>query len=593
MNILGVHTGHDAAAALFVNGELVASCKEERLTRMKNDGIKRRDSGRLLLYAVDEVLQIAGLNVSEIDMMVLSRSYLPARFFRKTARMIRDLPRRLRNKPFGLTMQMHRLNEKDEAAIIDIDKLKAELGLRDDCKVQFANHHFSHVLCSFRYTTWEKDALYISADGGGDFITYSAYGYDGEQLQCLQGGDQFIWQPLGNRYAASIGQAYSFVTRLLGFRPNRHEGKLTGLAAFGKPVFGEDIRSQFVISEDGSIESRFDSSAALLSYLKDLTARCTREEMASSIQYVTEHVLIDWIKVLMKRFPARYIGMSGGVFSNVRLNQFVAELEGVEDVFVFPAMGDEGLPVGNCVQGMINENGLASISRSVMRDVYLGREYSGEQLMRRAQERSFDVQSSVNAAVDAAALLAEDHIGAIFSQRMEMGPRALGARSIIASPSDRGLNDSLNDRLERTEFMPFAPYVLDEDAERVFDIDDRNRQACRFMTITTGVKEAFRDSIQAVVHVDNTARPQIVERDTNPLYYDILKNFRDQTGLPCLVNTSFNAHEEPIINTPDEALRALADRRIDFLVCDQGLIFRQGNTLVPRANSQSDSGVDA
>ena len=143
------------------------------------------------------------------------------------------------------------------------------------------------------------------------------------------------------------------------------------------------------------------------------------------------------------------------------------------------------------------------------------------------------------------------------------------------SPVDRGLNDSLNDRLERTEFMPFAPYVLDEDASRVFDINDVNREACRFMTITTDVKSDYRELIQAVVHVDYTARPQIVERETNPLYYDILRHFRDMTGIPCLVNTSFNAHEEPIINTPQEALKALYDKRIDFIVCDAGLVYRE------------------
>ena len=121
--------------------------------------------------------------------------------------------------------------------------------------------------------------------------------------------------------------------------------------------------------------------------------------------------------------------------------------------------------------------------------------------------------------------------------------------------------------------MPFAPFVLDVDAERVYDVDERNRYACRFMTITTKVKPEWADKIAAVVHVDGTARPQIIERETNPLYYDILAAFKGITGLPTLVNTSFNAHEEPIINTPEEALQALADNRIDFLVCDGGMVF--------------------
>ncbi|MDX1592843.1 MAG: carbamoyltransferase C-terminal domain-containing protein, partial [Gammaproteobacteria bacterium] len=241
--------------------------------------------------------------------------------------------------------------------------------------------------------------------------------------------------------------------------------------------------------------------------------------------------------------------------------------------FVCPPMGDEGLPVGNCIAGIAASRGLAAVPRRRLADAYLGRPYSGSELLAEARAGGFAVETPEGVAEAAAGLLADGRIGAIFAKSMEMGPRALGGRSILASPADRGLNDTLNERLERTEFMPFAPYVLDEDARRVFDIDDRNWEACRFMTITTGVKETFRPVMPAVVHVDHTARPQIIERETNPLYYDILRAFRDRTGIPCLVNTSFNAHEEPIINTPAEALRALADGRVDFLVCDAGLVF--------------------
>jgi carbamoyltransferase len=236
-------------------------------------------------------------------------------------------------------------------------------------------------------------------------------------------------------------------------------------------------------------------------------------------------------------------------------------------------MGDEGLPVGNIIEGIAATRGLAAVPRRRLADAYLGRPYSGDDLLAAARADGFAVETPDDVAGYTAGLLAEGGIGAIFAKSMEMGPRALGGRSILASPADRGLNDTLNERLERTEFMPFAPYVLDEDARRVFDIDDRNWEACRFMTITTGVKEAYRPLMPAVVHVDHTARPQVIERETNPLYYDILREFRDRTGIPCLVNTSFNAHEEPIINTPAEALRALADRRVDFLVCEAGLVF--------------------
>lgn len=153
---------------------------------------------------------------------------------------------------------------------------------------------------------------------------------------------------------------------------------------------------------------------------------------------------------------------------------------------------------------------------------------------------------------------------------MEFGPRALGARSVLASPHDKEINHSLNLRMERSEFMPFAPYVRDIDAQEVFNLPESFMEAAKFMTITCTVKDAWKDRIPAVVHIDNTARPQVITREENKLYYDILTAFKESTGLPVLINTSFNVHEEPIINTPAECARALIDDRVDAVVTEQG-----------------------
>jgi len=157
---------------------------------------------------------------------------------------------------------------------------------------------------------------------------------------------------------------------------------------------------------------------------------------------------------------------------------------------------------------------------------------------------------------------------------MEYGPRALGARSILANPSRRETHDLLNKRLARSEFMPFAPVIAADKASTVFDINEVNSYACRFMTITCNVKPQWRERIAAVVHIDGSARPQTIERETNPLYYDILAAFERESGLPVLVNTSFNVHEEPIVNKPSECLKALADGRIDFVVTTRGIYER-------------------
>ncbi len=570
MIILGIHTGHDAASALFVEGRLVAYCKEERLTRIKSDG------RRLLLGSISEVLEIAGISRDRVDAVCLSRMNLPIKYFRQTAKPVKTFFRRMKGKTMGVSSEQERLAEADVYKVIDEDKVRSDLGLRSDAKVYFANHHYSHVLGAFQFTTWEKDALYLSCDGGGDGAFYSAYGWDGKQLRCLYGGEETVVQNPQNS-AASIGLAYSAVTKHLGFRANRHEGKITGLAAFGIPVLAQKFYETFIVNEDGSISSTFPSMADWRAWMKAQARNISREDLAASIQIASEMLVERWVKQMLELFPAKYVGLSGGVFSNVRLNQKVAELPGIEEVYVFPAMGDEGLPVGNCTHVMIETYGLDHLYRYQFDDVYFGRSYSGDELLQAARESGMGVKVVDEPANLAAQLLSHNLIGAVFYQRMEMGPRALGGRSIVAAPVDRGLNDSLNDRLERTEFMPFAPYVLKEDAETVFKISDVNRHACHFMTITTDVNNEFFDSIPAVVHVDGTARPQIICRENNPLYYDILNAYKQITSIPCLVNTSFNAHEEPIINTPSEAVTALSDGRVDFLVCESGLAFaKQG-----------------
>jgi carbamoyltransferase len=376
---------------------------------------------------------------------------------------------------------------------------------------------------------------------------------------------------------ASIGLAYSFVTELLGLSPNLHEGKITGLAAYGKPLAGEQIRDLFKIRPAGTIDAEPKSREELQAALKDICGKLSSEDAAASIQYATEKVAVAWVKALLANRPAKYIGMSGGVFSNVLLNQRISELSGIKEVFVFPAMTDDGLPVGNCLDYIVRKVGVAGLERAYLRDVYFGYPYTADDLVNAAEKQKFAIRVGVDIAQFTANLPGKHLIGAIFTARMEMGPRALGARTILANPSNRDINDSLNQRLERTEFMPFAPYVLDVDAEEVFEINDANRLPCRFMTITVNVKEKYYDIIPAVVHIDGTARPQIAYRKDNPLYYDILVEFKKLTGIPCLVNTSFNVHGEPIINTPEEALRALRDKRIDFLVCDKALIARENS----------------
>ncbi len=310
-----------------------------------------------------------------------------------------------------------------------------------------------------------------------------------------------------------------------------------------------------------------------------------REDAAASIQQVLEDTMLRSITRLLQRHPARHLGLAGGVFANVRLNRVLAENLPIEELFIFPAMGDEGMPAGGALAYLLARDGLPHWlkQRRRLRDVYLGRDYTG------AIDDALKAASGVRATAEppiegAAKRLHAGQLGAIYTGRMEYGPRALGARSILANPSKRETHDLLNQRLARSEFMPFAPVITAEKAALVFDVSPRDAYACRFMTITCNVKPQWRERIAAVVHVDGSARPQIIERDTNPLYYDIIAAFERESGIPVLINTSFNVHEEPIVNKPSECLRALLDGRIDFIVTANAIYVREATDQAGEAS---------
>jgi carbamoyltransferase len=310
-------------------------------------------------------------------------------------------------------------------------------------------------------------------------------------------------------------------------------------------------------------------------FMRRLVDGARPQDLAASVQQALENIMLASIKRMLERNRARHLGVSGGVFANVKLNRLLGEQLPIDEIFIYPAMGDEGLPVGGALGYLMQRDGLAKWldRRLPLPDLYLGRDHGDaidRVLMGAAQVRPLEE----NPAEGAARRLAAGEIGAIYTGRMEYGPRALGARSILANPSRRATHDLLNERLSRSEFMPFAPVVAAEKADSVFGINSVNARACRYMTITTDVRPAWRERIAAVVHVDGSARPQTIERADNPLYYDVLSRFEDETGLPVLVNTSFNVHEEPIVNKPSECAKALTDGRIDFVVTERGLYAR-------------------
>lgn len=554
MIILSLHSAlQDSGAALFDDYALLAAVQQERLTRRKGDGGLPRES-------VAEVLATAGSPASRIGALVLSRGHYPAAYFCDTP----VVSATLGADTFGdLAMTLAQSTVQHAAQLFDSRAFLVDLGLAPEIPVFFSNHHRAHALSALFHTDWDG-ALIYTADGGGDNVHYSHYLLKDGQLDCLFGDDRWL---RSKARIDSLGQLYGFATEALGFRPNRHEGKLTGLAGYGKARFADAIAGHFTVDRQGRIDSDFASPEAMRSCLRDLIAGQTPEDVAASVQEALERIMLVSVKCLLSRHAVRKLALAGGVFANVRLNRVLGEAGGCDEIFIFPGMGDEGLPVGGTLNYLLTRDGLPAwlAERRRLDDVFWGRSFddSAETLLEASPQV---LKLAGEPAEEAAGLLAQGLAGALYVGRMEFGPRALGNRSILASPADAAINQRLNERLGRSEFMPFAPYVLAEDAEAVFDISPANAYACRFMTVTTAVKEAWRDRIPAVVHVDGSARPQIVAPARQPLYAEILRRFKAKTGLPVLVNTSFNAHEEPIINRPEECLQALLDDRVDFVV---------------------------
>jgi carbamoyltransferase len=293
----------------------------------------------------------------------------------------------------------------------------------------------------------------------------------------------------------------------------------------------------------------------------------SREDISAAAQQVLEDVALELIRNFLRQSGQRKVALNGGVFANVKLNQRVAALPEVDSVFVFPGMSDTGNSVGAALLDMLAADPDALRDAEPLVDVYLGPQYDDaaiEQALRAAGLTGTRLGEDELVATAARAI----HDGRIvgwFQGRMEFGPRALGNRSMLARPTESAINDWLNERLDRSEFMPFAPSVLAEHADELFVGVDKARHTAEFMTITFDVVPEWRSRIPAVVHVDGTARPQLVRADRNPLYHRLISAYHRLSGIPLVLNTSFNVHEEPIVCAPAEAIRAFVEKRVDCL----------------------------
>ena len=571
--VVGLGTEEDAGAALVVDGRIIAAVNEERLCRMKMAMGFPHQSLR-------EVLRLGGVSPHDVDAVLVGGSreiFIPGLsafdgWFQYAPKGFGGRLKRVASRFSGAAGAFPVLDQAYYAALAPSFAyrrrvIRAIVRREHDlaCPVHFIDHHLCHV-ASACYTSGFGDALVCSVDGGGDGKSSAVYAFRNGALTRLH----------ETRAFDSLGNYYAYVTHLCGFKAMRHEGKITGLAAHGDPRYVPLLR-EFIDEAGGTLVNR--GGAVFTEAIRRLESRLpagwTREDLAASIQRHFEDVTCRYVAHWAKRTGLRNVALAGGVFANVRVNEEVWRLPETESVFIHPGMTDAGLAVGAAlaasVPGVLDRP--MPVSGEPLRDVYLGPSIEDadiEAAMARHGLGPERLDAPLSETI--ARLLAGGHVVARAAGRMEYGPRALGNRTIMYQPADRDVNDWLNHNLRRTEFMPFAPAVLHDERETCFGSMAGAEHAAEFMTMTFHCTPWMQASMQGVVHLDATARPQLVRQDRNAGFHDILVAFRRRTGLPGIINTSFNMHEEPIVCSADDAIRAFLDGSLDYLALGGHLI---------------------
>jgi carbamoyltransferase len=443
--------------------------------------------------------------------------------------------------------------------------------------VTFYDHHYCHATGAYYHSNFER-ALVVTLDGGGDGRSGSVYVGDNGCLTPLAGIDSYD----------SLGNFYSYVTALCGFKAEKHEGKVTGLAALGQPLYADTLRHFVRYQEPGQIRYTVPMyhRSALRRIAARLPAGADRTSLAASVQLVLEEIGTEFIRYWLRRTGLRHVAVAGGVFANVKFNQRVHELQEVDHFFVHPAMDDSGLAVGATLAAYAEQPGIdPNTVRQPLAHLYLGPQYSDSHIRRAMSAAGYEGQYDPHIPESIARLLAEGFVVARFTGRMEYGPRALGHRSILYQTTDPSVNDWLNEKLDRTEFMPFAPATLAEHGPGCYQGLAGATDPARFMTITFDCTARMRAASPGVVHVDGTARPQLIDAQTAPDFHAILAAYHRLTGIPSLINTSYNMHEEPIVCTPEDALRSFKRGNLDYLAIGNWLI---ANPHVPQPHANKE-----
>ncbi|RJO67558.1 MAG: carbamoyltransferase [Myxococcales bacterium] len=565
MQVLGITDGISSGAAIIRDGQIISAVNEERLSRLKMAyGFPR--------MSIREVMRLAGASPKDIDVVAVGtvNNYLIDElrdwdgWFQQDKGFIRNAVFSTASVFGSLVDRVPGLESLYYASRWPIFAarrrgicriMRREFGIT--APVQFINHHLAHAT-SAHFTSGFENATVVTMDGGGDGDSSHIYLARGDDLRLITRTSAFN----------SLGNYYAYVTHICGYKAQKHEGKITGLAAHGTPIY-EDLLDNMITFRDGRIinQAGVVFRGALKELRKRLPAGWTKEDVSASIQRHCERVVREYVQYHLQKEGDGNVSIAGGIFANVRINQEVHQLPGVKNVFVHPGMTDGGLAVGAALALCMKDSRPQTMPRrkDVIRTVYHGAAYTDGEIRAALDQADLSYTEPANIEHEIAKLLVEGYVVARFDGAMEYGPRALGNRTILYHPADRSVNDWLNDRLKRTEFMPFAPATIIERADRCYLHLQGGEDTARFMTITFFCTDWMKETCPGVVHLDGTARPQLVDKDDNPSFYKVLQEFEALTGIPSVINTSFNMHEEPIVCSPEDAIRAFKLGHLDYL----------------------------
>ena len=584
MNIIGISCYyHDSAACLLQNGVIQEAIQEERFSRIKHDS-------NFPLHSINYIFNKYNLALNEIDFFVFyEKPFL--KFERLLETYVAKAPAGFLS--FKTSMPIWLRDKLFQKKLI-IDELKKfSKGKFDKNKILFSEHHYSHASSAF-FPSPFKESVILTIDGVGEWAT-TTIGYGKENRLRIDNEINF---------PHSLGLLYSAFTYFLGFKVNSGEYKLMGLAPYGEPTYINLILEKLIdLKDDGSFklnQKYFNYSTGLtmtnenFSNLFNLKRRNFNEEfktehlnLASSIQKVIEKIILKIVKNIKENYKSKNLCLAGGVALNCVANSKIIESKLFENIWIQPASGDAGGCVGAALNAWyLHLNQDRNINKNdSMNGSLLGPSYNQNEIEKTLKKlnANFEILNEESLINKTAKFLSNGKAVGWFQGRMEFGPRALGSRSILADPRSEKMQKELNLKIKfRESFRPFAPAIIKEELNNWFELD----KLSPYMLLVSQLKKnkllnlsakdqnlkgierlnIKRSDVPAITHVDNSARIQTVDKDTNPKFYSLLKSFNEITGCPILVNTSFNIRGEPIVNTPEDAFKCFMGTNLDVLV---------------------------